>query len=183
MTLPQRRGAAVQKRADELGLGRSRRTYAITGVIGSLGQLAQRGLMLVLALCLVALVCFRPPSVLLKGAVVTALLLAAWGIGPAWRRVSADLQINRCHLYPGGVVVTDLFGQVRDAVTWAEVSTLKRSYGAVLLTVINRVELTRHGAAPLALVALGADPDLVKALQEQATRRGIPQRNVRFQVS
>lgn len=35
--------------------------------------------------------------------------------GPAprgvWRRVSAGFGMNRCYLYPGGLVVTNLFGQ------------------------------------------------------------------------
>lgn len=183
MQAAQKRRAAARQRANELGLGQSYRTYAITGVMGALGRVGRGFVLVVLCLCLVALVFMQPPSALLKGLVLTALLLATYGGGLLWRRMSANLELNRCYLYPGGVVVTNPFGQVRDAVAWSEVSMLKLTNGAVLVTAIHRIELVRRGSTPVGFAVLGAQPALVKALQEQAKRNGIPQRNVRYHVS
>ncbi|MGW7818223.1 hypothetical protein ACWGLF_08850 [Streptomyces puniciscabiei] len=183
MQVAQKRRAAARERANELGLGQSCRTYAITGVTGALVRVARGFLMVGLCVFLGALVFIRPPSAFLKGVVLTALLLATYGIGLLWRRMSARLGMNRCCLYPGGVVVTDLFGQVRNAVAWHEVSMLKLTSGAVLVTAMHRVELVRHGSTPVAFAVLGAQPVLVTALQEQAARNGIPQHNVHFRVS
>lgn len=183
MGVAQKRRAVAQERANELGLGQSCRTYAVTGVMGALGRVGRGFVMVVLCFFLGALVFLRPPSAFLKGLLLTALLLATYGIGPLWRRISADLEMNRCYLYPGGLVVTNLFGQVRNAVAWSEVSMLKLTNGAVLVTALHRVELVRHGSTSVAFAVLGAQPALIKALQEQAVRNGIPQRSVHYHVS
>ncbi|MER6783699.1 hypothetical protein ABT330_03390 [Streptomyces sp. NPDC000658] len=183
MESSQGRRAALQERANELGHTRGRRTYAITGVAGALSQLAWRAAVVVLAFALGMIVFARPGSAFLKGAVVAGLLLALFVLRLVWRRTSAGRGMNRCHLYGGGLAVTDLFGRLRDVVAWTEVTELKRSSGAVLFTPLYRVELARRAAEPLAFVVPAYQTDLLTALQEQATRHGIPQKQLRYIVS
>ncbi|MCQ9135178.1 hypothetical protein [Streptomyces hilarionis] len=179
----QGRRAALQERANELGHTRGRRTYAITGVAGGLSQLAWRTAVVVLTLALGMIVFARPESALLKGAVVGGLLLALVVLRLVWRRFSADRGMNRCHLYGGGLAVTDQSGRLRDVAAWSEATELKWSVGAVLFTPLYRVELARRAAEPLAFVVPAHQTDLITALQEQATRHGIPQKQVRYIVS
>ncbi|MCQ9186040.1 hypothetical protein KMT30_44830 [Streptomyces sp. IBSBF 2953] len=177
------RQAVLQERANELGHGKGRRTYAITGVMGGLSQLAWRGALVVLVFALGMITFAKPDSAFLKGVVVAGLLLALFGLRLAWRRLSAGRGMNRCHVYVGGLAVTDLFGRLRDVVAWSEVTELKRSAGAVLFTPLYRVELARRAAEPLAFVVPAYQTDLIKALQERANQHGIPQKQVRYIVT
>ncbi|MFI9563342.1 hypothetical protein [Streptomyces rishiriensis] len=183
MGASQERRATLQERADELGHARGRRTYAITGVMGGLSQLAWRGALVVLVLALGMVVFAKPDAAFLKGVVLAGLLLALIGLRLAWRRLSAGRGMNRCHLYGGGLAVTDLSGRLRDVVAWSEVTELKRSSGAVLFTPLYRVELARRAAEPLAFVVPAYQTDLIKALQERANQHGIAQKQVRYIVS
>ncbi|MFD9396217.1 hypothetical protein ACFWBB_37405 [Streptomyces sp. NPDC060000] len=173
MGLSQGRRAALRERANAFGFGQGRRTYAVTGVMGGLAQLARRALVGLAVFLIGALVVLRPPSAFIKGAVITAVMLAGFGLMPAWRRASATLEINRCCLYPGGMVVTNQFGQIRDAVAWAEVTTTKRMSARSILMAFDRVELGRPGPAPLTFVVLGREPALIRALQQELARNGI----------
>jgi hypothetical protein len=183
MGMSQRRRAALQQRAKELGFDGGHRSYAVTDVIGGLGQLAWRAVVGLGVFALGMMIIMRPPSAALKITVTAAVLLAWFGLMLGWRRMSAALELHRCHLYPGGVVVTNILGQVRDAVAWADVTAMRHTYGAYLLTVSHRIELSRRGAAPLAFVIMGSAPALVTAAQEQAARHNTPQHTIRFEVS
>ncbi|MFJ9562312.1 hypothetical protein ACIRQQ_19950 [Streptomyces fuscichromogenes] len=182
MRLSQKRRAALQQRVQELGFGGGRRTYAITGVLGSLGQMGWRTVAVLDILALGMLVVMRPPSVLFKVTLLTGVLLLWIGLRLAWRRLSAALDLNRCHLYADGLVLTDPFGQWRTSAAWADVTHMKHTYGAWLFTVSHRFELTRRAAPPIAFNVLGPGPDLVKELQAQAARHRIPQQNVHIRV-
>ncbi|MFG2574535.1 hypothetical protein [Streptomyces sp. NPDC048481] len=178
----QGRHAALQERANELGHTRGRRTYAITGVAGGLSQLAWRAAVVVLVFFLGTVVVARPSSAFLKGAVLAGLLLALIVLRILWRRTTAGRGMGRCHLYGSGLAVTDLLGRMRDVVAWSEVTELKHSSGAVLFTPLYRVELARRGAEPLAFVVPAYQTDLITALRDQATRHGIPQKQLRYIV-
>ncbi|OIJ65438.1 hypothetical protein WN71_024195 [Streptomyces mangrovisoli] len=124
----------------------------------------------------------RPPSVLFRLAVVAGVLLVWFCLRLGWRRASAALELNRCYLYADGLVLTDQFGALRAAVAWADVTRLKRTYGAWLFTVSHRVELTRRGAPSLTFSVLGSQSELVDQLQAQAARNRIPQQTVHIRV-
>ncbi|NEB03401.1 hypothetical protein [Streptomyces sp. SID13726] len=182
MSLSQRRRAALQQRMRESGFGGGHRVYAITGVLGSLGQMAWRTIAVlnVLALCMLCVT--RPPSALLKITFLAGLLLVWIGLRLAWRRLSAALDLNRCLLYADGLILTDQFGQWQGTAAWADVTHMKHTYGAWLFTVSHRFELTRRAAPPITFNVLGPGPDLVKELQARAARHEIPQQNVHIRV-
>ncbi|MEU1514034.1 hypothetical protein ABZ490_18040 [Streptomyces sp. NPDC005811] len=168
-----RRRAALQAHVDAFGFGRRRRTYAVTGVMGGLAQLARRTLLGLAVLLIGLMIALRPPSAFLKGAVVVGAVLVGFGLRLAWRRFAAAQEINRCYLYPDGVVVTSLFGQVRDVVAWADVTTLGRQSTNSPLMAFHRIELGRRDAGPLVVLALGSDPALAKDLVQQAAQHDI----------
>lgn len=167
MGLFQARGAALQQRINAFGFGQGRRTYAITGLMGGLTQLARRVFVGLVVFVLGTLIALRPPAALLKAAVTVAVLLAWYGFRLMWRRVSDTLGLNKCHLYPGGMVVTNLLGQVRAAVPWAEVTTARLMVESYGLLSLHRIEVRQHRAAPLEFVVLGTDHTLLDSLQQR----------------
>jgi hypothetical protein len=180
--LSQKRHAALQQRAREIGFRGKHRTYAVTGVLGGLGQMAWRTFAVLDVLAFGMLTITRPPSVLLRLAIVAGILLVWIGLRLAWRRMSAALDLNRCHLYTDGLVLTDQFGQWLTSTAWADVTHIKCTYGAWLFTVSHRFELTCRTAPPITFNVLGSQPDLVKELQARAARDKIPQQNVHIRV-
>lgn len=159
---------------DGLNLGERRGTYPVAGVGGGLAQLARRALAAVFVVMVVTLIVKQPPAAFTKGVIAGAVLLGPMGLTLAWRRVTARLGISRCYLCTGGVVVTNLFGRVRDSVTWSDVTELSGFTNQSLFLSFHRFELARRGSArPLAFLALGMNPELVKALQHQAARNGV----------
>ena len=154
-------------------LGEPRGSHPVAGLGGGLAQLARR---LVIGLCValvVALVYARPSAAFAKGAVATAVVLTLLGLTQAWRRVAARYGLARCYLYTGGLVVTNVFGRVRDALAWSEVAGLNRLSNQSPLLAFHRFELVRRGSPPLAFLALGMNPALVEALLNEAARNDI----------
>jgi hypothetical protein len=182
MRLSQRRRAALRQRVREIGFGGGHRAYAITGVLGSMGQMAWRTVEVLGVLVLGLLIVRRPPSALFKFVLLAGVLLVWIGLRLAWRRLSAALDLNRCYLYADGLVLTDQFGRWRTSAAWADVTHMKHTYGSWLFTVSHRFELTRRAAPPVAFNVLGSRTDLVKELQARAARNMIPQQNVHIRV-
>lgn len=166
----------------EIEFGGEHHTYAITGVLGSLGQMAWRTFAVLDVLALGMMLVMRPPSVVVKVAIVAGVLLVLIGLRLAWRRLSAAAGLNRCHLYPDGLVLTNQFGRRRTSAAWADVTHMKCTYGAWLFTMSHRFELTRRDAPPIVFNVLGSGTDLVKELQAGAARNQIPQKNVQIRV-
>lgn len=156
-----------------LGLGEVRGSYAVAGVGGALLQVFRRLVVVLVAALLVMLVVKKPPGAFGKGAVSVAVVLALFALKLAWGRVSARFGIRRCYVCTGGLVVTNLFGGVRDAVAWGDVTVLNRTVALSAWMTFHRFEIARNGAAPLAFLALGQSPELAVALPNQAARNGI----------
>ncbi|MFE0422974.1 hypothetical protein [Streptomyces sp. NPDC058953] len=143
------------------------------GVVGALTQFALRFVTFAVAALVTALIFIRPNAALLKGAVMIAVVLVLYGLRLAWRAVMSRRGGGRCLLHADGVAVTGPFGGVRDAVPWREAATLRRMTHVSLFLAIHRFEIGRHGRRPLVLIALGAEPALVGALEAQAARNGL----------
>lgn len=158
---------------DGSGLGEKLGSYPIAGVGGGLAQVARRIGMVLYGLVIVCLAALSPPAAFAKGAVLTAVVLVLAGLVPVWRRLSARFGLRQCHLYTDGLVVTNLFGGVQDAVAWSEVTALNRLSGASVFMAFHRVEIARRGPRPLAFLAMGPKPPLVDALVGQLARSGI----------
>jgi|GEM_PF-4831503 hypothetical protein len=182
MRLSQERRGTPEKGVREIGFGGEYREYAVTGVLGALAQMGWRTLAVLDVLALGMMVIMRPPSVVLRIAVVAGVLVVLIGLRLAWRRLSAALGLNRCHLYADGLVLTNQFGRRRASVAWADVTHMKCTYGAWLFTMSHRFELTRRDAPTIVFNVLGAEPELVKELQARAARDKIPQKNVHIRV-
>ncbi|MFI6339144.1 hypothetical protein [Streptomyces sp. NPDC050535] len=165
----------MRQRVDRLGfdLGKKLGNYPIAGVGGGLAQLTRRIVVAVAVVFLGSLVIRRPPAAFTKGAVMVGVLLAVFGLTLAWRRATARLGINRCHLYADGFVVTNLLGGVRDVVAWNRVTALNRIEAQSLLMSFHRLEFARRGSGDLGFVILGLRPALVEALLTQAAKNGI----------
>ncbi|MCL7380506.1 hypothetical protein [Streptomyces sp. 35G-GA-8] len=155
------------------GLGEKLGSFPIAGVGGGLAQMARRGGVVLYVIVIVCLAAITPPAAFAKGAVMTAVVLVLFGLTLAWRRLSARFGLRRCYLYSNGLVVTNLFGGVQDAVAWSEVAGLKRLSGASVFMTFHRVEIARHGLRPLAFLAMGLKPPLVDALLSQLAKNGI----------
>ncbi|WP_328843442.1 hypothetical protein [Streptomyces sp. NBC_00258] len=173
MALFQGRRLIVRQGVDGLGLGEKLGSYPIAGVGGGLAQMARRVGLLLYVVMIVCLVVLAPRAAFAKGAVMTAVVFVLFGLVLAWRRTSARFGLRRCYLYTDGLVVTNLFGGVKDVVAWREVTALNRLSGASLFMVFHRVEIARHGLRPLAFLALGLEPALVEALLSQMAKNGI----------
>jgi hypothetical protein len=182
MRLPQEQRATARRDVREIGLGGGQRTYAITGVLGSLGQMAWRTIAVLDVLALGMLILMRPASVGVKFAIVAGVLLVWVGLRLGWRRLSAAAGLNRCRLNAEGLVLTNQFGRPRASVAWADVTHMKCTYGAWLFTMSHRFELARRDAPPVVFNVLGSKAELVKELQTQAARNRIPQKNVQIRV-
>ncbi|WP_329126828.1 hypothetical protein [Streptomyces sp. NBC_01465] len=156
-----------------LALGKKLGSYPVAGVAGALAQVARRLGAVLYIILIVCLVAKRPPTAFAKGAVMTAVVFALFGLVLAWRRISARFGLRRCHLHANGLVVTNLFGGIQDAVTWREVTELNRLRAASLLMAFHRFEISRHGRRPLAFLAPGLEPPLVDALQGELAKNGI----------
>lgn len=167
MALLQARSAALQQRISTLGFGQGRRTYAVTGVMGGLAQLGQRVFVGLGVLIVGLLIALRPPSASLKAAVTVAVVLAGFGLRLLWRGLSVSLGLNKCYVYPGGMVVTNLLGQVRAAVPWGEMTSAKLMIESYGLMSLHRIEVRQRTAAPLEFVVLGTDHTLLNALQQR----------------
>lgn len=182
MSLSQEQRAIPRQDVREIGFGGGHRAYAVTGVLGSLGQMAWRTLAVLDVLALGMMVVMRPPSVVVKVAVVAGVLLLWIGLRLAWRRLSAAAGLNRCQLYADGLVLTNQFGRRRASAAWADVTHMKCTYGAWLFTTSQRFELTRRDAPPIVFNVLGSGAELAKELQAGAARNNIPQKNVQIRV-
>ncbi|WP_327350688.1 hypothetical protein [Streptomyces sp. NBC_01304] len=158
---------------DGLGLGAKLGSYPVAGVAGGLAQMARRVGLVLYVVIIVCLVAITPPAAFTKGAVMTAVVLVLFGLMLAWRRMSARFGLRRCYLYTDGLVVTNLFGGVQDAVAWSEVTELNRLSGASVFMTFHRVGIARHGLRPLVFLALGVKPPLVDALLSQLVKNGI----------
>ncbi len=161
----QGRQACVRDRAEALGLGEERGTYAVAGLWGALAQLARRllaGLFVALLVCMVVISPRFQKGVITMGTV----MLSLFGLTLAWRGISARFGLRRCYLYTRGLVVTGTFGRVRHAVAWSEVTELKWMANPTLLLAFHRFEIERRGAGRVAFLALGIKPRLVEALVE-----------------
>ncbi|WP_328752883.1 hypothetical protein OHT57_45710 [Streptomyces sp. NBC_00285] len=156
-----------------LGLGEQRGSYAIAGVGGALLQMARRGVVALAGVVLVKLFVSRPSAAIVKGAVTMAVVLALFDLGLAWNRATARFGISRCYVCAGGLVVTNLFGGVRDAVAWSNVTGLNQTATLSVWLTFHRFEIARNGSVPLAFLALGQKPALATALQSQAAKNGI----------
>ncbi|MGW6603166.1 hypothetical protein [Streptomyces sp. NPDC055036] len=156
-----------------LRLGEKLGSYPIAGVGGGLAQMARRVGVVLYVIVIVCLAAITPPAAFAKGAVMTAVVLVLLGLMLAWRRLSARFGLRRCYLYTNGLVVTNLFGGVQDAVAWSEVTGLNRLSGASVFMTFHRVEIARHGLRPLAFLAMGLKPPLVDALLSQLAKNGI----------
>jgi hypothetical protein len=167
MALFQARSAALQQRINALGFGQGRRAYAVTGVMGGLAQLGQRVFVGLGVLIVVLLIALRPPSVFIKAVVTIAVVLAGFALRLLWRRLSVSLGLNKCYLYPGGMVVTNLLGQVRAAVPWGEMTSAKLMIESYGLMSLHRIQVQQLRAAPLEFVVLGTDHSLLNALQQR----------------
>ncbi|MBJ3805743.1 hypothetical protein JGB26_01150 [Streptomyces flavofungini] len=156
-----------------LGLGEPRGSYAVAGVVGGVLQMFRRLAVALVAVLLVTLVVKKPPGAFVKGGVAVAVVLALFALKLTWARATARFGIRRCYVCTGGLVVTNLLGGVRDAVAWRDVTVLNRTATLSLWMTFHRFEIARNGAAPLAFLALGGNPDLAVALPNQAARNGI----------
>ncbi|MFJ8229524.1 hypothetical protein ACIQ9E_06105 [Streptomyces sp. NPDC094448] len=136
-------------------------------------QAGLRLLALLIAVLVGALIWIRPENSVPKGAVPVAVLLGVYGLRRAWRTFLARRGGGRCHLRPDGLVVTGPSGRIRDGVSWANVTGIKRMSSADLLMCFHRFGIGRRGTSPLVLVALGAQPPLVAALEAEAARNGL----------
>ncbi|MFJ4899275.1 hypothetical protein [Streptomyces sp. NPDC088727] len=163
----------MRQGVDGLGLGERLGSYPIAGVGGALAQMAQRVGLVLYAVLIICLAAITPPAAFAKGAVMTAVVFALFGLIRAWRHMSARSGLRRCHVYTDGLVVTSLFGGVRDAVAWSEVTVVNRSSGASVFMTFHRIEIARHGLRPLAFLALGLKPPVVDALLSQLAKNGI----------
>ncbi|MFI6650365.1 hypothetical protein ACIBI8_22450 [Streptomyces sp. NPDC050529] len=155
------------------GLGEACGDYAVAGVGGALAQTGRRMLMTLCLVLLVLLVVKQPTGALTKGVVVTGIMLAVWGLTRAWGLVSARLGLRRCYLFPGGLVVTGLFGRPRGVVAWSEVTALNVMVTGSLLMAFHRFEVERRGAGRLAFLAMGMEPGLVEPLLSRAAANGV----------
>jgi hypothetical protein len=163
----------MRQEVNGLGLGEQHGSYAIAGVGGALLQMARRGFVALAAVVLVMLLVSRPPAAFVKGAVTVAVVLAMFGLRLAWSHATARFGINRCYLRTDGLVVTNLFGGVRDAVAWSNMTGLNQTTTLSVWLTFHRFEITRNGSAPLAFLALGQKPALATALLSQATKNGL----------
>ncbi|KUL25310.1 hypothetical protein [Actinoplanes awajinensis] len=71
---------------------------------------------------------------------------------------------------------TNLFGLQADAVTWDEVTGLREMSGQSLVYNFYRLELHRHGSAPMALITIGFKRTLIEAVLHQMQNAGSPSR-------
>ncbi|MEU9091046.1 hypothetical protein [Streptomyces sp. NPDC048428] len=154
------------------GLGEVCGDYAVAGVGGALAQTGRRALMMLCLALLVLLVVKQPTAALTKGVVVTGIAFAVWGLTRAWGLVSARLGLRRCYLFPGGLIVTDLFGRPRGVVAWSEVTALNVMVTRSLLMAFHRFEVDRRGAGRLAFLAMGMQPALAEPLLSRAAANG-----------
>lgn len=99
MRLSQEQRATPRQDLQDIGFGGEYRAYAITGVLGSLGQMAWRTIAVLDVLALGMLILMRPPSVVFKFALLAGVLAVWAGLRLAWRRLSAAAGLNRCRLY------------------------------------------------------------------------------------
>lgn len=155
------------------GMGEACGDYAVAGVGGALAQTGRRMLMTLCLVLLVLLAVKQPTGALAKGVVVTGIMLAVWGLTRAWGLVSARLGLRRCYLFPGGLVVTGLFGLPRGVVAWSEVTALNVMVTGSLLMAFHRFEVERRGAGRLAFLAMGMEPGLVEPLLSRAAANGV----------
>ncbi|MFD5270805.1 hypothetical protein [Streptomyces sp. NPDC058335] len=147
-----------------------RGSYPVAGVMGGLAQMARRLLAALALVLLGALVWFRPRDAFVRGAVTVAVVLAVFGLKAAWDRATARWGINRCYLYTGGLVVTSIFGRVREAVTWDDVREVNRLTNQSVLLAFHRIEIVRHDYGRVTFLALGLQPALVQALMNEVDR-------------
>jgi hypothetical protein len=154
-------------------LGRRLGSYPVSGVAGGVLQIFRRFVVGACAALVVCLVAIRPSSTVLKIVVTIAVAVGLLGLRAAWQRVSARLGLRRCYVHTGGLVVTNLFGQVTHTVAWSETTALKRLSAQSVFMTFQRVEIVRRDARPLAFLALGLKPALVEALLIQAAEHGL----------
>ncbi|MGW1277609.1 hypothetical protein ACWD4V_11730 [Streptomyces tsukubensis] len=147
--------------------------YPVAGTTGALVQAGLRMLALLIAVFVGALIWIRPQNSVIKGAVPVAVLLGLYGLRLVWRTFLTRRGGGRCHFRPDGLVVTGPSGRIRDGVSWANVTGIKRMSSVDLLMCFHRFEIGRRGTSPLVLVALGAQPPLVAALEAEAARNGL----------
>ncbi|USQ86314.1 hypothetical protein NFX46_22955 [Streptomyces phaeoluteigriseus] len=147
-----------------------RGSYPVAGVMGGLAQMARRLLFALALVLLGALIWFRPRDAFVRGAVTVAVLLALFGLRAAWARASARWGINRCYLYTGGLVVTSIFGRVREAVRWDDVREVNRLTNQSVLLAFHRIEIVRRDYGTVTFLALGLQPALVEALLNEVDR-------------
>ncbi|HET6859391.1 MAG TPA: hypothetical protein VFH94_20165 [Streptomyces sp.] len=174
MHLPTQRFAVQQQHiTDGLGFGEACGNHPVSGVGGGLAQLGRRLVLGASVVLVVLLFVNKPSGALVKGTVTGAVVLTLFGLTMAWRRTAARFGLRRCYLYAGGLVVTNVFGRVRDVVAWSEVTVLNRMVSQSPLMAFHRFELARRSSATVAFLALGLQPALVDALLSQAQRNGI----------
>ncbi|MFJ4688951.1 hypothetical protein [Streptomyces sp. NPDC088789] len=173
MALFQGRRFIMRQNVAGLGLGEKLGSYPIAGVGGGLAQMARRVGVVLYVILIVGLVAVAPPAAFAKGAVMTAVVLVLFGLMLAWRRMSAKFGLRRCYLCTDGLIVTNLFGGVQDAVAWSEVTVLNRLSGASVFMMFHRFEIARHGRRPLAFLAMGLKPPLVDALLNLLAKNGV----------
>ncbi|GAA2712625.1 hypothetical protein [Actinoplanes palleronii] len=113
---------------------------------------------------------------LTRTGVASIVLGSLFGLHLAWRAVTARFGIRRIFLHENGVYATNLFGQQADAVTWDEVTGLREISGQSLVSNFYRLELHRHGSAPMALITIGFKRTLIEAVLHQMQNAGSPSR-------
>ncbi|MEU1470387.1 hypothetical protein ABZ434_19385 [Streptomyces sp. NPDC005761] len=155
------------------GWGEACGDYAVAGVGGALAQTGRRALVTLCLVLLVLLAVKQPVAAWARGAVVIGIVLVVWGLTRGWRLLSTRFGLRRCYLFPGGLVVTDLFGRPLGAVAWSEVTALNVVVTQSLLMAFHRFEVERRGGRRLAFLAMGAQPALVEPLLSRAAANGV----------
>ena len=167
----------MRRDGSEAELGERRGSYPIAGVTGALVQMFRRFAVLFCLIFLGFLIIKRPDGALFKGLIAAAVILGLVGLRAAWGRVSARHGVRVCRIHTGGLAVTGLFGQVKHAVPWDRIAELKHMSNLSPLLTFHRFELVRHGARPVAILVLKANPEFVPALHRAAEQGGLhPQR-------
>ncbi|BAL87862.1 hypothetical protein AMIS_26420 [Actinoplanes missouriensis 431] len=99
-------------------------------------------------------------------------LAPLFGLHFAWRAVTARLGVNRYRLHENGVYATNLFAQQRDVITWDEVAGVREMSGQSILYNFYRLELHRHGSAPMAIITAGFKRTTVEAVLQRLQKAG-----------
>ncbi|MFE9676774.1 hypothetical protein ACFYO5_21930 [Streptomyces sp. NPDC006259] len=147
-----------------------RGSYPVAGLMGGLAQLARRACVALALVLLGAQAYLRPPGAFRTSAVTVAVVLTLFGLKAVWAGASARLGINRCYLYTGGLVLTNIFGMVREAVAWDDVREVNALTNRSVLLAFHRIEIVRSRSATATFLALGLQPALVEALMGEVAR-------------